>query len=215
MPARLHVTWPDVGGCGWCPSLSCWCTLLGPQRCLRLTHLNPNRALPTLPPPHSFLRQLPPEQGVRLEFWRSSRSLFGTARMHTSLKAIEQQGRGTMVLPLRFEALRDDFNATAGAMLAAVAGCVPGLDAGTLLEQAQECNPGAWSAEQQAANAAHVTAGQGGPQLRSRLQAALWEDGAIQRRLCQLTAALDYPLPPQCSSGSSSSSSSTTAVQTE
>lgn len=160
---------------------------------------------------HSFLRQLPAEQGIRLEFWRSSRSLHGTARMWASLA--RQRQRGTHVLPLRFEALRDEFNATAGAMQAAFAQRLPGFDRAALLGRSQECNPGAWSAEQQAANAAHVTAGQGSPELRSCLQAALWSDGAIRRRLCRLTAALEYPLPPECSGGGTQPGS-TSAVET-
>lgn len=152
---------------------------------------------PALPPCHSFLRQLPVQQAIRLEFWRSSRSLHGAARMHASLARLRE--RGVKVLPLRFEALKEGFNATAGAVLTAFAEHVPGLHVGSLLDLSQECNPGAWSAEQQAANAAHVTAGKGDPELRSRLQAALWSDGAIRRRLCRLTAALDYPQPPECS----------------
>ena len=134
---------------------------------------------------------------MRLEFWRSSRSLHGTARMYASLSKL--QARGIRVLPLRFEALQSDFNATAGAMLAALAERVPGLSAPALLEGAQECNPAAWSAAQRQANAAHVTAGRDAA-LRGRLQAVLWRHADIRRRLCRLTAALEYPLPPECSS---------------
>lgn len=152
---------------------------------------------PSLPCMRSFLRQLPPEQAISLEFWRCSRSLHGTARMYASLA--QHRGQGTRILQLRFEALQTDFNATAGALLAAIAERVPGLSAPALLEAAQRCNPAAWSAQQRQANAAHVTAG-GDAELRARLQAALWRDGAIRRRLCRLTAALEYPLPPECSS---------------
>lgn len=146
----------------------------------------------------SFLRQLPPDQGIRLEFWRSSRSLHGNARMYSSLPGLRQGG--IRVLSLRFEALRDSFNATAGALLAAFAERLPGVNASALLQSAQQCDPGAWSAQQRQANAAHVTAGKGSPELRSCLQAVLWSDGAIRRRLCRLTAALEYPLPPECAS---------------
>jgi len=149
---------------------------------------------PLLTPPHSYLRQLPLEQAARLEFWRSSRSLHGTARMYASLRSL--QGRGTKVLPLRFEALRADFNATATTVLAAFAERLPGLDVPRLLERSQRCNPGSW---QQQAGDATAAAERVDPELRSRLQAVLWSDGAIRRRLCRLTAALEYSLPPECS----------------
>ncbi len=117
--------------------------------------------------------------------------------MYASLRSL--QGRGTKVLTLQFEALRADFNATATAVLAAFAERLPGLDVPRLLERSQRCNPGSWSAEQQQVSDATAAAERADPELRSRLQAVLWSDGAIRRRLCRLTAALEYSLPPECS----------------
>lgn len=51
----------------------------------------------------SFLRRLTPEQGVRLEFWRSARSLHGAARQYGSLARL---GQGFKFVPLRFEVRR-------------------------------------------------------------------------------------------------------------
>lgn len=51
----------------------------------------------------SFLRRLPPADGVRLEFWRSARSLFGTARQYLSLSRQAAAPGAFKYLPLRFE----------------------------------------------------------------------------------------------------------------
>ncbi|EFN59595.1 hypothetical protein CHLNCDRAFT_132983 [Chlorella variabilis] len=141
---------------------------------------------------YSFLRRLPQERGVKLQWWMSSWELYGFARQYASL-AVQP---GLRFVPLRFEDLQSRFNATARVMLEAFAERLPQLGVEQMLAEVQACHVSSWD---HALLASHTHVTNRHPALRRHLRGVLMGDPEIAGRLCQLSAVFGYaPEVPEC-----------------
>ncbi|PRW60843.1 family transcriptional regulator [Chlorella sorokiniana] len=142
---------------------------------------------------YSFMRSLPPEQGVKLQYWQSAWDLFGTARAYASL---QRQQRFLRFLPIRFEDLQRRYNATATTLLEAIRERLPPLDVPAMLNTVQVCHLSSWDPKDVATNV-HVTSHRN-PALRAALRRVLFADPLISKQLCELSALFGYNEVPEC-----------------
>jgi hypothetical protein len=135
-----------------------------------------------------LLTALPPEKGVLLEFWHSLPEISSIARQYTTLSGHE----GTV--HVRFEDLRDEFNAT---VLTALNHYQMGSDPKAMLDAAVAggCDPGTWT-EAQIKASNHVTIGKK-EGVKEAAEAALLAYPAAKRILCDLCIELAYQ-DPRC-----------------
>lgn len=130
-----------------------------------------------------MLTRLPVESGILMEFWHSLPEILSMSRQYRLLK--EQPS----AFQARFEALRDDYNAT---LLAALEHLRFGETSQTMLDAtvAGGCDPGVWTPEQRAASD-HVTTGKK-EGVKEAAEAALMGYEPARKILCQLCEELDY-----------------------
>ena len=131
------------------------------------------------------IRTLPIKAGLQLVFWMSAKNLYAMVRQHRLL-----QNRLPTVMAVRFESLRDDFNGTVGKFLVNLGLGYSPSDTLHAVEQLQHCDPGTWdTAKLKTSN--HVTLASEGDRAGERARLLL-ADGEVQRRLCDMAAALGY-----------------------
>jgi hypothetical protein len=130
-----------------------------------------------------MLTRLPVESGILMEFWHSLPEMLSMARQYRLLKG--QPG----AFQARFEALRDEYNAT---LLAGLEHLRFGEASQGMLDATVVggCDPGVWTAEQRAASD-HVTTGKKEGE-KEAAQAALMGYKPARDILCQLCDELDY-----------------------
>ncbi|KAL4447423.1 hypothetical protein ABPG75_004642 [Micractinium tetrahymenae] len=163
---------------------------------------------------YSFLRRLPAEKGVKLQFWMSAWELYGFARQAASLEAQARQP-GLRLLTLRFEDLQSNYNETVRGMLRAFRERLPQLAVEPLLDEVQACHISSWARHRPAPAVVpgqdeledrgdwdwqHITSSRN-PELRARLRGVLLRDPEIAPRLCQLSAMFGYTSEPECAGG--------------
>ncbi|KAL4427458.1 hypothetical protein ABPG77_000747 [Micractinium sp. CCAP 211/92] len=159
---------------------------------------------------YSFLRRLPEEKGVKLQFWMSAWELYGFARQAASLEAQARQP-GLRLLTLRFEDLQSRYNETVRVMLEAFKERLPQLAVDPLLDEVQACHISSWARARPSPAVLpdggeedrgdwdwqHITSSKN-PELRARLRGVLFSDPEIAPRLCQLSAIFGYASEPEC-----------------
>jgi hypothetical protein len=137
-----------------------------------------------------LLRSLPQERGIILQFWHSLPELLSMERQARSLSARLLQDN----VMLRFESLRDAYNATMVDALSRISPILGSGDGATNVVDVLEatvtggCDPGTWS-DAQKASSTHVTTGKGN---KEELQTLLFRYGPARRVLCAICRALDY-----------------------
>ena len=136
-----------------------------------------------------LLTKLPPELGVIFEFWHSLPEVSSIARQYQIL------GRNPYNMNVRFEDLRDSYNATTLQIIQHLK-LIP--DATKILEKTLTggCDPGTWTAQQREEND-HVTNGKESD-AKEVAEAALMGYPPAKRILCHLCKQLNYE-DPRCS----------------
>jgi hypothetical protein len=127
---------------------------------------------------------LPVASGVRLEFWHSLPELWSMTRQYRALKA------HPAVLQLRFEDLKDAFNATALSAIKHLAlGRRAKSDAVLAAMVANGCDPGQWTAERRK-RSTHITSDR--ETEKEQVEKALLGHPLAKAELCEMAATLDY-----------------------